>query len=219
MKSVILCLLLSAGCLAYGQSAPSRAEQVMKALASAYPDRIKRAEYRNGDWTVLLQGVWYYYAEGKLLPEDLLPQTANYSPQPFYNYQRELPTWKAPSTEEAARFRDMANNRSRNPPRRSPHFFDDLWQVHDRDESYQNVKSLRFLEKTVITHHAIHKQLALVEERVNKLAKTNPQVQSWINNISSVTGWNWRNIADTQSRSYHSYGAAVDILPKSLGGR
>ena len=247
MISIVLCLFLAAGNVFAGGSsqvaanpAPqlpqpsepvrseveipeqqevSRAEQVMKALAAAYPRRIERVEFRDGDWAVLLRNTWYYYAGGKLLPENLLKDAAGYNPQPFYNYQSELPAWKEPDPQDAARFRNMANNRSANPPRRSPHFYDDLWRVHNRDESYQRVKSIRFLGKTVMVHYAILEDLSLVEERILDLAKTDPQVQSWINNIDMPDGWSWRNIADTQSRSFHAYGAAIDILPKSLGGK
>ncbi|MDR2952934.1 MAG: M15 family metallopeptidase [Treponema sp.] len=191
----------------------------MKALAAAYPDRIDRAEFRGGDWAVLLDGAWYFYAESKLLPEDILPQAADYSPQPFYNYQKELPAWKTPTPEEAERFRSMAENRSRNPLKRSSHFFDALWRARDHNESSRNVKTIRFLEKTVNVHKGIQEKLTLVEERINKLAKTNPEVKSWVNGISTLSAWNWRNIAGVQSRSFHAYGIAVDILPKSYGGK
>ncbi|MDR0487090.1 MAG: M15 family metallopeptidase [Treponema sp.] len=198
---------------------PSRAEQVMRALAAAYPRRIEQVEFRNDDWAVSMDGAWYYYAGGKLLPEELLKDAENYSSQPFYNYQSELPPWKEPSPEEAERFRNMANNRGRSPSRRSPQFFDDLWQVHNRDESYQRVKSLSLLGKSANVHHAILEDLSLVEKRILSLAKTSTEVQSWINGIDTLDGWSWRNIADTQTRSFHAYGAAVDILPKSLGGK
>ena len=198
---------------------PGRAEQVMKALAAAYPDRIERAEFRDGDWAVLLRGDWYYHAEGRLLPEDLRDQTADYDPQPFYNYPAELPLWKEPSAEDAARFRDMANNRSRNPPKRSQHFFDALWRARARDESWERVKSLRFLGKTVLVHYSILEELSLVEEQILAAAKTDPALRAWVNSVNTLDGWNWRSIADTRSRSFHAYGAAVDILPKSLGGR
>ena len=65
----------------YGQAAErTRAEQVMRAFAEAYPRQIERVEFRGGDWALLLRGTWYYYAEGKLLPENLLASAANYSP-------------------------------------------------------------------------------------------------------------------------------------------
>ncbi|MCL1958857.1 MAG: M15 family metallopeptidase [Spirochaetes bacterium] len=198
---------------------PSRAEQVMRALAGAYPRQIDKIEYRNNDWAVLLSGTWYHYAEGKLLPQNMVPNAANYSPQPFYNYIAELPVWKVPTAEEAERYRSMANNRNQNPPRRSPQFFDELWRAHNRSEAYDRVKTIRFLGKSVTVHYLILENLSLVEEQILAAAKVNPQVQSWINSVSSLEGWSWRNIADTQSRSYHSYGLAVDIIPKSYGGK
>jgi hypothetical protein len=210
----------------------NRAEQVMKALAAAYPDRIARAEQRNGDWAVLVRETqhetqtgtaappqWFYYSGGRLLPESLLKNAADYDPQPFYHYLAELPPWKEPSPEEAARYRDMANNRNRRPSKRSQQFFDSLWRAHTRDESYERVKSIRFLGHTVMVHYSILEELSLVEERIFAAAKTDTEVRAWINSINTLDGWNWRSIADTQSRSFHAYGAAIDILPKSLGGK
>ena len=197
----------------------TRAEQVMRAFAEAYPRQIERVEFRNGDWALLLRGTWYYYAEGKLLPENLLASAANYSPQPFYNYQIELPPWRAPSAEENTRLRDMVNNRNRNPPRRSPHFFDDLCRAHNRAESYDRVKTFNFLGKSTLVHYMILENLSIIEEQINAAAANDPQVMTWKNNISSLSCWNWRNIADTQSRSFHAYGLAIDITPRSLGGR
>jgi hypothetical protein len=218
-----------------------RAEEVMKALAAAYPERIGRAEYRDGDWAVSLrdpafrearsgkvaappQGearreTWFYYAGGRLLPEELRDQAREFDPQPFYTYPAELPPWEAPGPEEAARFRDMANRRQIHPPRRSQHFYDALWRSHSREESWERVKSLRFLGRTVLVHSMILEELALVEERILAEARADPQVRQWINNLDTLDGWNWRSIADTQSRSFHAYGAALDMLPKSLGGR
>jgi hypothetical protein len=191
----------------------------MKALVAAYPERIGRVELRDGDWAVSLEGEWYYYAGGRLLPEALRDSASSYDPQPFYNYPSELSPWKEVSPEEAARFRDMADSRSRNPPRRSQHFFDALWRARTREEAYERVKTLRFLGHSVMVHYSILEELSLVEERILREAKTDPQLRSWVNSVNTLEGWNWRSIAETQSRSFHAYGAAIDILPKSLGGR
>ena len=216
-------LLFFAVCaICFGQedrNSLQRAEQVMKALAAAYPDRIGQAELRGGDWAVPLRDRWYYYAGGRLLPEHLRDEAPEYDPHPFYNYPAELPPWKDPSPEEVERFRGMANNRNRNPPKRSQHFYDDLWRAGSRDESYARVISLRFLGASVMVHYSILEELALVEERILAEARRDPAVRAWVNGINTLDGWNWRSIADTQSRSFHAYGAAIDILPKSLGGR
>jgi hypothetical protein len=197
----------------------TRAEQVMRALAQAYPWRIEKVEFHNGDWAVFMEGAWYYYAGGRLLPEELLYMAEDYSPQSFYNYQRDLPAWTRPTPEEAARYSSMAGNRSTEQRKRSTHFFDSLWRARSRDESYQRLKTIRFLGRNLNIHYAIMEDLAIVEERILEAAKTDSSVQAWVNNISTLDAWSWRNIADSQSRSYHAYGIAIDILPASLGGK
>jgi len=199
------------------QPMSNRAEQVMKIFAAAYPRQIEKVEFRKGDWAVFLRDKWYYYAGGKLLPENLLENADSYSTQALYYYPKELPPWKDPTSEESERFSAVTKNLNDNPPRRSPDFFDDLWRIHNRDESYQRVKSFRFLGKPTMVHFMILEELSLVEDEILTAAKKNPQLQAWINNIGLVEAWNWRNIAQTYSRSYHSYGLAIDLLPKSLG--
>ena len=203
------------------QGPPSRAELVMKAFASAYPERMGPAQFRGGDWAVFLGGQWYYYAEGRLLPETHRNRVAEYSVLPFYNYAAELPPWTAPTLEESERMRGMMERRqeqSRSTVQRSTHFFDALWRTHNRDESWDRVKSMKFLGHTVMMHYSILTQLSLVEEMILAEAKTNTEVKRWIDSIGTVEGWSWRNISQSQSRSYHSYGAAIDLLPRSLGG-
>ena len=200
------------------EQSSNRAEQVMKALLAAYPRQIDRVEFRNGDWAVLLRGTWFYYSGGRLLPENLLASAESFSSQPFYRYPRELPPWRQPSAEEAARFSRIAENR-RGQLRRSSHFFDTLWRASDRESSYERIKTIRFLGKPINVHHMIMENLALVEEQIRDAARTDRQVQTWINSIGTMEGWVWRDIAEMQARSFHAYGLAVDLLPRSLGGK
>jgi hypothetical protein len=198
---------------------PDRAGQVMKALAAAYPGRVGQAEFRDGDWAISLSGARYYYCGGRLLPESLRARAEEYSPQPFYNYLPELPPWKEPSPEEAERFRNMAGSRGRSPIKRSPAFFDALWQASSKDEAQKRVKTVNFLGSSVRVHEAIAANLSLVEKHILAEADKSPLVRAWVDSIKTVEAWNWRSIADIQSRSFHAYGVAIDILPGSLGGK
>jgi hypothetical protein len=199
------------------QDGTDRSGQVMKALAAAYPDRMGPAEFRNGDWAVQVYGRWFYYAQGRLLPEELRDAVSEYDPQPFYSYRAELPPWEPPSEEQSERMRGMTAQRVQNPAKRSTHFYDALWRASSRAESWDRVKQIYFLGFTVMVHYSIIEELSLVEERILEISKTDAEVARWIRDIKSIDGWNWRNIAATQSRSYHSYGAAIDFLPKTQG--
>jgi len=196
---------------------PTRAEIVMKALARAYPDQIEKTEFKNDDWAILLRDTWYYYAEGKILPESELENAANYRTYQFYNYPAELPPWRERTPEETERRRNWTQNRSENPLKRSDFFLNDLWQAPNRDETEKNLSQITFLGKPARIHKLILRQTNIVEEQIRAIGKTDTEVQIWINSIYTLEGYGWRNIARTQSRSYHSYGLAIDLLPKSLG--
>jgi hypothetical protein len=198
---------------------PSRAEKTMKTLVLAYPDVIEKAELRNDDWAVLMRGKWYYYAGGRLLPESQLENSANYRPQQFYGYPKDLPEWKKPTEEETTRYSSWTRSRSQNQTKRSNFLLDDLWQASTRVQTENNLVRITFLGKSAKVHKEIKEQLSLVETRIQSAAKTDPELQIWINNIGNLEGYGWRNIADTQARSYHSYGLAVDLLPKNLRGK
>ena len=203
----------------------SRAEQVAKALAAAYPLSIEKAEFRDGDRAVLLRDTWYYYAEGRMLPEELMDRVSEYGPVLFsYNYQKELPPWTEPAAEQIDRFRNRNRNNNTEGTRRprlqrSLAFQENLWQAGNRNESSKQVKPVKFLGNTVTVHSDIEEVLSQVEERIKTAAKIEPEVQDWITNIGEMHGWSWRNVAGSASRSNHSYGIAIDILPKSLGGK
>jgi len=196
----------------------SRAEQVMKALSEAYPRKIERVEFRDDDWALLMYDTWYYYAGGRLLPENLRENASKYRAVMFYRYPAELPPWEERNTEELSRIGNSRNNRSRDTLLRSV-FIDDLWQAHNHIETYNNTRRIRFLGRSARMHHLIIENMALVEARILAAAENDPQIQTWINSISISESFAWRNIAGTQSRSFHSYGLAIDLLPRSLGRR
>jgi hypothetical protein len=135
----------------------------------------------------------------------------DYDPQPFYGYPAELPPWKAPNAEETARMKGWSDSRNLHPPKRSQLFFDALWLVHNRKEAEENLRTITFLDREVAVHQMIVEPLAKVDARIKELSRTNPAVRNWVKNLRALTCWNWRNIAATQSRSFHSYGAALDL--------
>ncbi|GMO35313.1 MAG: hypothetical protein Ta2F_11380 [Termitinemataceae bacterium] len=206
----------SASGIVYAAANSNRAGEVMQALALAHPKRLSSALQRGGDWAVQLRGVWYYYADGRLLPEHMRDRAGQYSAQPFYQYYEKLPEWKMPSQEDAQRLAMAASNRqSSTRQNRSQFFYDDLWNIRDYDEAWMQQKTTRFFGKDILVHHAILEELALVEQRINKIAETKSAVKNWKNNLDSITSWNWRSIADIKTRSNHAYGIAVDLQMKN----
>ena len=198
---------------------PTRAEIVMRAITDAYPDVIENCEFRNDDWAVLLRGTWYYFAGGRLLPESHIEKTEEYRSYQFYNYPEELPPWKQHSPEEIERFKTWTTARSQSTIRRADFFLNALWQANTRTETENKMARFNFLGRPVRLHHLLREKMTTIETQIRDAAKTDSQVQVWIDSLGPLSGYAWRDIADTRSRSYHSYGIAVDLLPRSLVGK
>jgi len=197
---------------------PTRAELVMKALLAAYPEQIERVTFQENDWTLLMKGKWYYYAGGRLLPENQLANAEIYRPYQFYQYPAELPPLLERTPQDIERFKSWTQ-RPQNSLKRSGFFIDELMSAATRAETERQLVSIKFLGKTTKVHKLIQPKLAIIGESIRTAGKNDNTVQIWINNLGSLEGYGWRNIANTQSRSYHSYGLAIDLLPKSLGGK
>jgi len=200
------------------EPAESRGETVTRALARAYPDRVEKVEFLDGDWTIVVYGERFYFAEGRLLPASLRNRKSEYSPLPFYNYHKELPPWVKPTAEESARMSEQERLRGTSQISRSTHFYDTLWRSRNRDEAWEHIKTIRFLGISVQVHYSILVNLSLVEQQIQRTARTNAAVRLWVNNLGKIESWTWRNIAASQNRSYHAYGAAIDVIPGSYGG-
>jgi len=199
---------------------PDDGEAVMRSLVLAFPRLVRGPEFRNGDWTVSLRGETFFYAGGKLLPERLLREAGDYSPYPFYKYSPALPEWEKPSAEEVKIIKAGEAARVKGgDAKRSNFFFDALWNVRNRNEAWKQVKTMKFLRREILVHHAVLEPLAMVEQRINEQAARDEEVAGWVKNIGDIHGWNWRNIAGGGARSNHSYGTALDILPKKLKNR
>jgi hypothetical protein len=193
-----------------------RAERVMKALSAAYPEAIGPAAYVDGDWAAPVRGKLFYYADGRLLPQELRKNSADFDPAPFYfSYPAELPEWKEPDPERA---RILRSSPPRRAVKRSSAFWDQLWDAHTEREARQNLQTLRFLGHNAIFHSMAADKLTLVGERIQAEATRSDEVRRWISSLDVVSVWYWRNVSQTQSRSFHAYGVAVDLLPASYRG-
>jgi hypothetical protein len=191
----------------------------MKALYDAYREQIDKVEFQNDDWTLLMKDKWYYYAGGRILPENQLENSAMYRPYQFYQYPAELLPLPERTPQDIERFRNWTSQRSQNTLKRSGFFIDELMSAATRAETERQLESIRFLGKTTRVHKVIKQKLLTIDAAIRIASATDSSVQTWINTLGSLEGYGWRNIANTQSRSYHSYGLAIDLLPKSLGGK
>ncbi|MDR1505873.1 MAG: hypothetical protein LBI67_02100, partial [Treponema sp.] len=206
-----------------------QAEDMVKLFAAAYSGRLGPAVFQDGDWTLEMDGVRWYYAQGRFLPQGDAGQPEEFRPQFLYRYSPEPPgspgetsPWQNTANQIISRrqpsgpygvYRPTANPGAT----RSP-FFETIWQARNRAEAFSRQRWIGFLGRTVQIHQDITAPLGRVEARIEALAEDDPEIRGWLNNLASITGWNWRNVAGSANRSFHAYGAAVDLLMKAQAG-
>ncbi|MDR1248324.1 MAG: M15 family metallopeptidase [Treponema sp.] len=204
-----------------------RAEDMAKLFAAAYPERLGPAVFQDGDWTFEMDGERWQYAQGRILPQVDAERAEEFRPQFLYRYRLE----PAGVSADANLWQELAEgilSRRLSPgsnPRlytvpgaaRSP-FYEALWQTRSREEAYSRQQWVAFLGRQVQVHRGIIAPLARAETRILALAESDPEIQGWLKNLHSITGWNWRNVAGSANRSFHSYGIAVDLLMRTQPG-
>ena len=204
-----------------------QAEDMTRLLAAAYLDRIGPAVFQDGDWTFALHGLPWRYAQGRLLPKEDADRPQDFRPQFLYSYAPE-PSGDSRAPNPWRLLADQVLSRRSSPApysrlypspgaARSP-FYENLWQARSREEAYSRQQWISFLGRQVHIHGGIAGPLKRAEARIAAEAETDPDIQGWLKNLHSITGWNWRNVAGSENRSFHAYGVAVDLLLKAQPG-
>jgi len=193
-------------------------KEAFQAMALAWPDRFSAIEQIDGDWAVRLDDRWFRWAGGRLLPVDVKDDEA-WSPWPFYHYPAELPPVRPLDPDEKRALDAELARRDAAPDRRDPAFFDQLFNSPDYETAWDRMKTILFFGYEVVVNPDILEELAAVERDIKAQARTNKAIADWIASIGHVDGFVWRSIAGTDSRSMHSYGMAIDIVPARSQGR
>ncbi len=199
-----------------GAGAPGELE--IRAIAGAYPDRVSMIGYLDGDWAVRIDGTWFFFAEGRMLPRAEREYYRNFTSIRFYNYSPGPFQPRVITEETAERLRNRSAPSEPPPPRHNA-FLDSLYQITTRRDAERQIVPYRFLGRPTQVHQMLLEPLRRVEEELNALSAHDPEVTAFVTGLHQISGFLWRNIAGTQSRSYHGYGVAVDLIPRSYERR
>lgn len=194
-------------------------ERETLALARSYPARIEGREIREGEWALRVLSRWFVWAGGRMLPPEDLGRREDFVPLRFYSYYRgprvrPVPT---PDQVESLRARNRAGNADTRP--RSDAFMDGLYGIASEAEAEETMIPVSFLGRTVRVHPLLAEPLKRAETGIRAAEAADPGLRAFTAGIAQIQGYHWREIAGTERRSYHGYGAAIDVVPKSYGGR
>ncbi|SIQ95029.1 D-alanyl-D-alanine carboxypeptidase [Alkalispirochaeta americana] len=194
-------------------------EVVMKALARAYPDRIESVEYRRGEWALSMDGEWFSWAQGRLLPEAKRDRWQEFVPIRFYRYEPGPFTPRKITPEVEERLRQRMVSFDNDGEVRFNAFLDRLYGIASQQEAERAMVWLTFLDRPVQLHPLLQDPLGRVDQRLRLVMLADGETRAFVRDLAQVHGFSWRPIAGTPRRSYHSYGVALDLMPRSFRGR
>jgi len=189
--------------------------EVLEAFLAAYPGRFHSVALVDGAWTIAGDGVRFFWADGRLLPQSALAHAEKYTPHPFYRYPADQPPVPEYSTDEIAELRSRIEHREKKPPARHPGFYNYIWRARDHKSAERRTQGFMFLGKPVRVNVALVPVLRAINAEIAARSRTDGELKRFVASIRELSGFYWRNIANTGSLSYHSYGAAVDVMARN----
>ena len=201
-------------------------------LQNAYPDiNFTRGwDPDVGDWLVTVtipadgrgpkaRSADFYWAGGSLLPAEELGNREDYWPV-LYDYPRELADPASMTEEEREAIKAFSSTENRKEGAGTSMFiFDFIYQSDTRGHLESHLTRISFLRNKANVHERMVLPLARVESRIFALAKADGEVEAFLAGLKSNDSYLWRRIAGTKRKSFHSLGIALDLLPKSQGGK
>lgn len=203
----------------------------LQVFQKAYPDITFTPEWNEEkqDWKITMDfgessgkaAAVFYWCNGSMLPESKFENRNKYWSL-LYPYAYKLPLADpADFTEEQiAAMKELGSDEKRMSDAGTPmFFFDEIYDSYSRGKLESHIVSVRFLGFKVNVHNRLKTPLKRVEERIYEAAKTDAAVEEYIKSISKNEGYYWRVIANTNRKSFHSLGIALDIRPRSYKGK
>ena len=206
----------------------------LKYFERAYPDITfeRRYDREVGDWIISVtvpsvpgdksspgKTTEFYWANASFLPAEELANEEQYWPL-LYNYEKELADPALYTDEQKEQIKAFSSEESRKNGAGTPMFlFDAIYDSNTRRSLETHIKKVTLLGKSTNVHERLVEPLKRVEQKIYELAKTDETVQTFLDNLKSTDAYSWRIIDGTNRKSFHSYGIAIDVLPKSQGGK
>ena len=215
--AITVVVLLSIGC---ASSIPvvrevrySDGYQELSAFRAAFPNRINTLAFRDGQWAIRIDTRWFYWAYGRILPASQRRSWREYVPIYLYEYQ--IGQWRSAS--QSRYHATLLAARAAVPETttrvRSNEFLETLYGIRDQEEASARMERVSFFGMETHVHPMVVEPLMRVEFDLRVLARRDNDLREYIASLSEIQGYNWRTIAGTPRRSYHSYGMAVDLIP------
>ncbi len=190
---------------------------ILNAYKEAYPGLITDVIRGDKDWTMKFSdGKVYYWADGKILPESVLPEAEKYTRYQIYPYNinGRFPESYTEEMIEKLRVKKLDCKKKKLTPGEEGSLYKELFAITSKKSAKKQLTEVKLSGHYITIHNTLAEKIRSIDSRINELAKTDTEVRSYLKNISSIQAFNWRKIAGSDRMSNHCYGIAIDILPK-----
>lgn len=193
-------------------------KHVLAALKDAYPQIITSFSYqrKEKDWVLeTYDDKKFYWAKGRLLPNEKRGDWQKYKAYVFYYYPEEFihPEYYPQEYIDAMTSPEFKKERLI-PIDYEYSFFNSLYGGSTKADIEKNLVTIKFLNYKINVNKITVQPLKRVETQIMKLNKSDDkEVAHFLGTLKSIFGYNWRLIGDTTRKSNHSWGTAIDILP------
>lgn len=197
--------------------------ELLSVFRESYPDLVFYSTYDEEykDWKIIVsigeRNVPFYWNNGSFIPPEEMENKGKYWTLLYgYNYKKPLEDPANFTPEQIAAMKKFGSDENRKNDAGTPmFFFDAIYDSNTRGALEKHIKTVKFLGFSVNVHERLKEPLAAVQKRIYEAAETDKEVKDYLNNINRNEGYYWRLIANTNRKSFHSLGIALDIQPKS----
>lgn len=198
--------------------------QNLKYFIRAYPDVLFSPEYdeEKDDWKITVTATQsngktktqeLYWCESRFLPEEKLSEKENYR-RLLYKYNRTVPDPERFTEEDIKKIKDFTSKENRTNGAIDPPFlYNVIFDCETRVSTESHIENIKFLTLSANVHEKIVPHLKKVHEKAMALPR-DEEISLFFKTLNRTDGFNWRTVRDTQSRSFHSIGLAIDVLPR-----
>ncbi|MGE0159913.1 MAG: M15 family metallopeptidase [Gemmatimonadales bacterium] len=203
MPTYVAALLVGSALTCSLASAQVQPDPAVRAFREAYAPFIDSVTYRDGDVVFAMRGRSVRFDGGRMLDESRLDRRASCDPV-FYRYSIEpLRQAPVPATEFPTSCRDV---------------LEILWGSTET-EVRRHCSPVAFLDHRMIVNDVLIAPLQAVERDVRELSSRDAAVAEWIAEIEITYSFINRDISSSDTPSFHSWGLAFDLVPRSYEGR
>ena len=197
---------------------PTEPEE-LKYFRLAYPD-VKFLAYfdeEKKDWAILVvangKTTLLYWCDCRFLPENEVQNKNSYRKM-LYKYSSAVKNPENFTEQEISEIKTFTSKENRTSSAIDPPFlYDAIYESFSRQTIERHIVKIGFLTKSMNVHDRVSEKLAAISTKIMNLPKT-PELEKFFATLDRTDAYVWRSVRDTQNRSFHSLGLAVDILPK-----